>query len=161
MKVLILSDVHGDIKTLSKIIDLNSDVDLKIYLGDFQIPREEQKKLTYNFDHVVQGNCDYPEISETLKFIEANGVKIFITHGHHYSSLQSKIDFDKLFEKAKEMGADLILHGHDHIAAKESRNEIVRFNPGSTSYPYNSNSGTYGILEIENGKINSLEHIKI
>lgn len=152
-KILVISDVHGDINILESILNSNNDVDYKIYLGDFQMSKENQKKYSSMFDYVVTGNCDYPGISKNIIYEKIEGKKFMITHGHHFGSLIKKIDFDQIFQEAKNQNVDIILHGHDHIAANEVKNNINRFNPGSTTLPRKSMNRTYGIISINKGEL--------
>lgn len=150
MKILVLSDVHGNVKLLEKILDKEKDADIKIYLGDFQVSKGDQKKYSKLFDYVVTGNCDYPNVSPITEIIELKGKRFFITHGHMYGSWTTKIDFSLLKLKAIEARCNFILHGHDHIAVVKKEDEIIRFNPGSTTFPRNSKVGTYGIINEKN-----------
>lgn len=161
MKVLIVSDIHKNTNLLNNILKNNQDVDLKIFLGDFQVSRKEQEKLTNLFDYVVAGNCDYPGFSPNKQLIEIDGLKIFITHGHYYGSFLKKIDFDLLYKEAKQYSADIILHGHDHIGVIENRNGILRFNPGSPTLPRGNTKATYGLMEIEKSLVKNIMHIKV
>ena len=159
MKILLISDVHRNINLMNQIIKENKDCDLNFFLGDFEIiNRQKQSELTKKFNKSVQGNCDLPNISSITEIIKIEDVNILLTHGHHFGSWFKKIDFIKLFSYAKSKNIDLILHGHDHIAAKETKDGITRFNPGSISYPRMGEKPSYGILEI-NGKDFTLKHI--
>ncbi len=147
-KILILSDVHGDKEILEDILNKYKDADLKIYLGDFQMSKEDQEMYSEMFDHVVTGNCDYPGVSQNTIFTEIEGKGVMITHGHMYGSILKKIDFDLLRDVAKENNCEIVLHGHDHISEAYEKDGVFRFNPGSTTLPRNTKSGTYGILTI-------------
>ena len=46
------------------------------------------------------------------------------------------------------MGADLVIFGHTHIPYCENNGKIILLNPGSVKM-----SQTFGVIEIENGKI--------
>ena len=160
-KILVLSDVHGDYDVFHKIMEAHKDADYKIYLGDFQMPKEDQIEYSKLFDYVVTGNCDYEGISENTILAEIEGKKILITHGHHFDNFMSKIDFSKLFYTAKEKECELILHGHDHLSVLEEVDEITRFNPGSTTRPFNTKIGTYGLINIKKNGDWKLEHINV
>ncbi len=151
-KILVISDVHGNEEVLNFILKENEDVNLKIYLGDFQMTKDKQKYFSKLFDYVVTGNCDYEGISEITSIISIENKKILITHGHYFGSLKKKIDFDKLYEFAKMNEIDLVLHGHDHIASYEVKDGIIKFNPGSTTFPRNKTIGSYGLIMVKDGK---------
>ncbi len=155
-KILVISDVHGSINILEEILKKNNDVDLKIFAGDLQNKNWTTLK---NFDYVVRGNSDYYEESiPEYQIFDFCGIKIFLTHGHLFGSIFKKINFETLYEFAIEKNINLIVHGHDHIKAKEKKNNIFRFNPGSTTFPRDSYKGSYGIIHIKDNKIHKLEH---
>lgn len=158
MKILVISDVHGNIKLMNKIIEDNNDVDLRIFCGDLQ--KDDKSILKKNFDYFVTGNADYFKLDE-IKEIEIEQVKILLTHGHLFETFWEKINFDKLYKLGELLKVKLILHGHDHLSVIEEKNQIIRFNPGSITYPRGSNKASYGIIEIEKDKIISLKHIYI
>ena len=159
MKILILSDVHGNIKLMDKILKEHNDSDFKIFLGDFELwSKEEHKNQIKKFDKVVTGNCDASNLSSMYEIIELNSVRILITHGHMFSSFLHKIDFNKLNEFATKNNVTIVLHGHDHISECIEFNGITRFNPGSISYPRNGNKPSYGILEINKNGTFEFKH---
>lgn len=158
MKILVISDVHGNIKLMDKIIKDNSDVDLKIFCGDLQ--KNDKSILSKNFDYYVTGNADYFHLDE-IKELEIDKVKILLTHGHLFETFWEKINFDKLYKLGELLKVKLIIHGHDHLSVIEEKNKIIRFNPGSITYPRGNNRASYGIIEIENNKITNLKHIYI
>ena len=59
MKILILSDVHGNIKMMDEILEKHSNYDLFFFIGDFEVFSKEKYKLQLKkFDKIVIGNCD-------------------------------------------------------------------------------------------------------
>ncbi|BDU67462.1 MAG: phosphoesterase [Candidatus Tyloplasma litorale] len=159
MKILILSDIHGDLKTMNKIIQQNLDVDLKIFLGDFQVSIKQQKKLTNLFDYVVMGNSDYPNISPLKKILEIDGIRILLHHGHYYTSFKAYVDKKMAVKDAIKNNASIVIHGHNHIGEKSLIDNIIIFNPGSPSFPRGGTKPSYGFMEIENGELKKLENI--
>lgn len=156
-RILLVSDAHGNKKTLDKILENNKDCDLKIYLGDFEMSELNQKSYSKIFDYVVLGNRDnqLKEIPEHI-IINISDLKILITHGHLFQTNIDPIDFNKLFYFAKENEIDIIMHGHNHISHCGKLNEeIIRINPGSITFPMDEKKPSYGILTI-----NSKEDIK-
>ncbi len=160
-KVLLISDIHGDVKTMENILELHQDADVKIFLGDFQVSRVAQENLASLFDYVVQGNNDYPGISEKSILVDIDGVKTFMDHGTYYMTLIHYVDRKKLAVKAKSLGATLALHGHNHKAEISDIDGVTVFNPGSPSYPRFGSKAAYGVILIENGEITSIENIYI
>ncbi len=155
MKILVISDIHKDVKKLKSILNENMDkVDLKIYLGDFQLPPKKQSEFSSYFDYCVQGNMDSPGISPIQKIVLIDGIKILLVHGHLFETPAFRVNFSAIYDIAKNENIKIIMHGHDHIAANEEKDGIFRLNPGSISLPAKGEP-SYGILEIENGEIKS------
>ncbi len=141
MKILIVSDSHGNQHILEDIITRHS-VDDVVHCGDSEIPTD-----WFNM-RMVRGNSwnDAPLPLELL--IEVEGKKIFVTHGHLfgvYSSLQ------RLFYKAKSLEVDYCFYGHTHIARYDEIEDIVFINPGSIVRPRDGRA-SYMILETKTGE---------
>jgi len=152
MKILVISDTHGEIDKAKEAIEDNSDIDLIIHLGDYF---RDAQKLSDLFPAIpmeyIYGNSDFM-IGDvpSEKLLEYKGKKIFITHGHRYSV---KWDYEKLYKKAEETGADILLFGHTHVAELIKRDKYTIRNPGSTSDPRGEENESYAILEIKDGKL--------
>lgn len=149
-KILVVSDVHGNIDTLKQILNKEHDANLKIFAGDLQ--SIDNSLLDY-FDYVVTGNVDYQNNHKETIIFDYEGIKIMLTHGHLFGGSSKKIDFSELNKFAKSNNVNLIIHGHDHIRANESIDNILRFNPGSTTLPKDGLPPSYGILELDNKEI--------
>ncbi len=152
MKILVISDTHGDTNKAEEAIRNNREVDLIIHLGDYF---RDAQKLSGIFPEIpmeyIYGNSDFMiEDVPAEKVLEVGGKRIFITHGHRYSV---KWDYEKLYRKAEEMNVDLLLFGHTHVADLIERGSYCILNPGSTSDPRDDSNESYAIIEIDNGKI--------
>ena len=160
-KILVVSDVHGDIKILQKILNYaKNKVDLRVFAGDLQ--KKDFSIISENFDYYVIGNSDYfLENIESKVIFDFEEVRFFLTHGHLYETIWNKIDFKNLIKEAKIHKAKIIIHGHDHIKANVNTDSIIRFNSGSTTFPRDGLKGSFGIIEVENKKIKNIEHIFI
>lgn len=146
MKLLILSDSHGDIPTLEDILKKEKGIDAVIHLGDGGTNMWDVKELTQNYPvYQCQGNCDSSfynfssEINLTLY-----SKKIMACHGHRYNV---KNGLNTIYFAAKEKGADICLYGHTHIPNNEYYAGIHLFNPGAVK------DGRYGIIELDDDKI--------
>lgn len=152
MKILIISDTHGDINKAEEAIRSNSDIDLIIHLGDYF---RDAQKLSDLFPNIpieyIYGNSDFMiEDVPAEKLLEICGKRIFITHGHRYSV---KWDYDKLYRKAEEIEADVLLFGHTHVPELIEKGRYCVLNPGSTSDPREDANESYAIIDIDDGKI--------
>lgn len=149
VKIVVLSDTHGETEQLEKSIEiLNSlnDIDMVIHLGDFTIDASYIKKKT-NIDMInVRGNCDFgpKEINEE-EIINVKEKKILLTHGHKYSI---KSNLNNLYYRAKELEVDALLFGHIHRPVNIVEDGILIFNPGSISEPRDGSTNSYGIITI-------------
>lgn len=152
MKILVLSDTHGDIKKAEEAIRQNEDVDLIIHLGDYF---RDAQKLSSMFPEIpieyIYGNSDFLiENVPAEKTLEYCGKRIFLTHGHRYSV---KWDYSKLEKKAEEIHADLLLFGHTHIAEVVEKHGRYLINPGSISDPRSNCSESYAIIELKDNEV--------
>ena len=171
MKILIVSDIHGNFECMKKVLQNNSSFDKMFILGDilygtaFSEINPDQLALLLNLykDKIiaVRGNCDYHiddlEFSADKSFIlyPADGHNFLLTHGHHFfpSHPPEGIDFD------------VFLSGHSHVASLERIGDKLYLNPGSISHPRRGvksyifyEDGEFQLKDVENNEI--LEKIK-
>ena len=150
MKLIIASDIHGDIRAARAVVDAYraSGADRLVLLGDllYHGPRNDLPKAyapkeviellnsVKNEILCVRGNCDTEVDQMVLDFpiladyalIEADGVRIFATHGH-------KFNLDNL---PPIKAGDVLVHGHTHVRAMvEFGDKNLYVNPGSPSIP--------------------------
>lgn len=146
MRMVVFSDSHRRVSKVLDIIERHKDnADLFIFLGDGNDDVEEAMLLYPDIKiERVSGNCDFSSPLPAYKTLEFGGKKILITHGHPF---YVKHGLSDLMREAKSVGADICLFGHTHIPLKEKSDDIYYMNPGSCS------NGSYGIIDIEKGKI--------
>lgn len=147
MKIAVISDTHR----IKKYIELSKkyidDADVLIHLGD---DSEDIEELTKDFKgkvYGVRGNCDYISKYPKEQLLVIGEKKIFITHGHFYGVKNGMMN---IVCKGLEVGADIILFGHTHIALIEEYKGIMLMNPGSVSLP-RINNRYIGFIELEDG----------
>ena len=80
------------------------------------------------------------------------GKSVWLTHGHRY---HAKARTDELAWWGRQYGVDVIIYGHSHVADITWRDGLLIFNPGSTVHPRGAGPKSFGILVIENGKIDA------
>lgn len=81
MRILCISDLHGDFETLKKIVDITGDIDAIVVAGDFTnfssarvaLQMIEELKSRVQSLFIVPGNC---EISETSDLYENLGISL-------------------------------------------------------------------------------------
>lgn len=144
MKILVISDTHGDTGSASRLIR-TLHPDHLLHLGDCVRDAED---LEREFPQLpicaVTGNNDWFSREEKEKVIELNGIRIFLCHGHTTGvrdTLYTQIN------RAREYGCRVSLFGHTHSPLLEDENGILLLNPGSLTF-----SRTYALLYTEDGK---------
>ena len=140
MRVLILSDSHGAVYNIRKIIDKHDDISTIIFLGDGErdFMRIEHKLENKSLVKVA-GNCDFSSESKNIELIRIEDKLVLCLHGH---TMGAKYGDELIIEKAKELECSLVLYGHTHRQKVRYENGIYIFNPG------NLNEGYYGIADI-------------
>lgn len=150
MLIGVLSDTHRLNGYIKKACEHIKGCDMVIHLGDNIEDVEEIKKYYKKSIINVRGNCDYTEDIPSEKVEIIGDKKFFLTHGHNYNVKSSLIN---LKYKALEIGADIVLFGHTHIALSDEEDGVLFVNPGSVSMPRNGKN-SIAIIEIDDGNIN-------
>lgn len=148
MRIIVISDTHGNYDALETVFLRNSDADWFIHLGDGE--RELDSFITYNpaFERKiihVAGNCDYNSLSHEQFVLPAAYCKIFATHGHTYGV---KSSLEGVKKTAKEYGCNIILYGHTHERFMKFEDGFYIMNPGSASCPRDGKAPSFGNIDI-------------
>ena len=163
MKLLIVSDIHGDANCCRAMLDAfeRENAEKILILGDIlyhgprndlpsgYAPKAVIEMLNGIADKLlcVRGNCDtevdqmvlsFPVLSDTaLVYDSEEKLTLFMSHGHKYSP-------DNL---PPISGKSVFLYGHTHLLGKIEKNGIRCINPGSVSLPKGGNPKTYAVYE--------------
>lgn len=128
MKILVISDTHGNVNRAFRALALSEQVDTIIHLGDgcadADILRDSVDIPVIN----IAGNCDLGATAPRELIWECEGKRILLTHGDQY---QVKSNLTKLLKRATETGADVALFGHTHQPASENYSGLLLINPGA------------------------------
>ena len=156
MKLLIVSDTHGDLRALRRAVDMEQDAAAVIFLGDglrdAEALQDERPSLRL---YTVRGNCDLGQSAAAGALAPFGGVLFFYTHGHLYGV---KSGLTELAGAAAARGAQAALFGHTHRQTLERHNGVLLFNPGSLSSW--QGEGHYGIATVQDGAV-TFEHRKL
>ncbi len=153
MKIGLVSDSHNNKGSLSKAVKAMGSVDLIFHLGDYYEDGLYLKTLTSTPVHIVRGNMDFFSEGghdEILTIVE--GLKIFACHGHRYGV---KGGLQRLYYKAKEVDARIVLYGHTHIPYLDDDGGILIMNPGTVGAPRSDGYESYGIIKINKGQVDA------
>ena len=141
MRIAVFSDTHGVTEPMLAAIE-EQKPDMVLHLGDYVRDAETAEAYFRTLDiRYVRGNCDAyacTDAEEKLLFT-ADGVRIFMTHGHRYNV---KLGYESLANAAHFSGAALALFGHTHQADFLHMGDVTLFNPGSAGM----GRQTYGMI---------------
>lgn len=141
MKILVMSDTHGDSHIIDVVKKHVGSVDAIFHCGDSELDLHHS---SLEGVQVVLGNCDMDssipiEVNTTVK-----GTNIFMTHGHLF---QVKSTLMSLNYRAQELKAQIVLFGHSHVLGAELINGVLFVNPGSLKVPRGRKEKSYAIIE--------------
>lgn len=123
-RYLVLSDSHGKADRIDTLLRRNRAVASGIvFLGDgladlFRVMPDYPDLVFYP----IIGNCDSPYSAkltqaEPRRFLTLSNTKLLLTHGHLYGVKGSDL---ALLKEADACALSVVLHGHTHIARRES-----------------------------------------
>lgn len=161
MKYMVISDIHGGISELNKVLDIYEKeyCSKLLILGDlfnygFDLNREDiVNRLNLMKENIiaVRGNCDN-NINDILfdipyiNKININNKDITLTHGHLYNN-----------DYLSNLDTNIIFIGHSHISKIEIIDNKIFLNPGSISKP-RSGEKSFVIVDENNVTIRSLNN---
>ena len=151
MKIIVISDTHGNAKDLENIILKHKDANLFLHLGDGAREFFQIKDIYPDLPmEIVRGNCDFEHdfLPDEKTFI-VNSHKIFASHGYKYNV---KSGLDDYIEVARKNFADIILYGHTHERLTKIKNSLYIMNPGSLARP-RIGGPSYGMINVDDNKI--------
>ena len=141
---IVISDTHRNFPALEKLLPKMLENDYVFHLGDNDGDILSYRKELGDKIYSVKGNCDGGGADQ---IIEIEGVKILLTHGDLYGAKQG---LDRLYYRAKELGADIVVYGHTHFAGVTTEDDILFINPGNLS-KFSTNK-SFGYLVINDKK---------
>ena len=162
MKLLIASDIHGDLDSAEAVLSAyeREGADKLLLLGDllYHGPRNDLpttynpkaviELLNNNKDKIfaVRGNCDtevdqmvltFPILAD-YAYLSLDGLSVFATHGHHHNTATPP----------PLRRGEILLHGHTHVlCATPFGDGNWYINPGSVALPKEGNPRTYAVYE--------------
>lgn len=148
MKILVLSDSHGNIFNMIQAAERESPR-MIFHLGDCW---RDGERLHDRFPEIpfvqVPGNCDFRSQEAAERLVCLENRRILLCHGHTYGVKQSLLTAGYA---AEEQNLDAFLFGHTHRPLVDMRGKTLFLNPGSIgdyAHPF------YGLLTVTDGRIN-------
>lgn len=123
MKIVVISDSHGNIDVLNKVLKDNPDADYYFHLGDSELEASELSPFLS-----IKGNIDYDYSLPMDRVVDTKYGSIYLTHGHAYSG-----DVNLIAKAAKMNDCSIALYGHTHIYLDETMDGIRVINPSSAT----------------------------
>ena len=149
MKILVLSDSHGNISNMLRAVEREQPM-IALHLGDcWRDGQRLQDRLPDLSLDQVCGNCDFRTIQPVEKLLFLGDKRILMCHGHTYGVKQG---LSLIRQAAKEQCLDLFLFGHTHKPLVDMQGKTLFLNPGSIG---DRARPTYGIVTLENGKMDA------
>lgn len=147
MRLLIVSDVHGQTASLRDAVAGEPTAREVLFLGDGLRDLETVAPLFPDrVFHAVRGNCDLAaRDAKEVDAVFCGGKKVVFLHGH---TQFVKAGYANVIALARQNGADLLCFGHTHTPLCTYEDGLYILNPGSLGY-----QGTYGIADITDGGI--------
>ena len=148
MRALVVSDSHGDRYDLRRLIARGAErgvkIDAFLHCGDGagDIGAVEAELLGHNPDMLiaaVRGNCDFLGGWPAEQVLTLGGLRILMTHGHHYAV---KSSLTLLNDAVRSQDCAIALFGHTHEPCMEMRSALL----------LNTADGRMLILDINSGK---------
>ena len=140
MRILVVSDSHGDVFGLREAIEAQPKARMIVHLGDGE---RDMDALSHLFEEIkvvqVRGNTDLGVFAPNTCVETVEGKRVYCTHGDRENV---KGGTDKLKRIARGEKADIVLFGHTHVPKNEYKDGLYIFNPGSIK------QGSYGVVDI-------------
>lgn len=153
MKILVVSDSHGDVENMCRAVELERPR-MALHLGDGWHDAEALARRYPDLPiEKVPGNCDFRAHESAVRLITLMDRLVMLCHGH---TLGVKTNLSLLLREAVERGAHVALFGHTHEPFVDIRGGVVMLNPGSIG---SGARPTYGTLTFRDGKCIPATHI--
>lgn len=154
MIIGLVSDSHGNTAAIDMMLAMPgvNEVECWLHAGDFVVDAEYLEMASGKKVYKVAGNGDWPhsKAPEDLMVV-LEGFRIMLTHGHEHGV---RYGTEILAENALNMGADIAVYGHTHIAdiSPAGSERLTILNPGSIGRPRDDSYGSFMLLELEKGR---------
>lgn len=153
MRIGVVSDTHS-LPVPQQVFDDFKNVDLIVHAGDFCAKSDLNVFKKIAKVKGVFGNMDGLEIRQVLPetdIIDADGIRIGICHGHGPAAKVPGL-VQSAFKGKK---VRVVIFGHSHLPYNETVDGVLYFNPGSPNDIVRAPYCSYGILDINNGKVDA------
>lgn len=141
-----MSDSHGCNREIEYVMDKEKDADLFLHCGDICVD-----EFTYPQMLTVCGNNDFYDYP-LQRVLNVEGHRLIMFHSHQFSYIKRE---EKMIQRAKEHGCDIICYGHTHVAYDAVVQGIHIINPGSLYHSRDGRAISYAIIQIDKDEIHT------
>lgn len=148
MRLLVVSDTHGDSLGLSRVLGLlGASMHGLIHCGDgcTDIQAAQLASGRRLPVYAVRGNVDASMQQPLIRGVHIEDRKLLVAHGHHFLHGNSNA---LLLSEARRQGACAFLFGHTHVPFIKMVNNILLLNPGSLSRPRSVWGPSFAIIDV-------------
>ncbi|MBT0652761.1 metallophosphoesterase [Geobacter luticola] len=148
MRIIVVSDTHGNYPLAVRAIDRAGLADHVIHLGDVVDDAVLMEHALGSPVIKVAGNCDLTSTAPKELCMSFARRNILITHGHRHNV---KSGLSQLQLEARSAQSHVVLYGHTHVASIDERDGILFVNPGCFAEACSAKS--FAILTITGNDI--------
>lgn len=162
MKIGIISDTHGSVASIRKVLAAAPPVECWIHCGDYAMDGNALHNMTNQTVYAVSGNCDVmrgPVEAKPDCFMEIEGFKLWVTHGHLYMGETRQIS--ELAWWGQSMEQDIVIFGHTHVPVFKQVSGIWLLNPGSPARPRGKGRAGFSVLTLNRGQMPAVEFMEV
>jgi putative phosphoesterase len=157
MRVLLLADTHvrdGGTPLDERVLQAAADADLILHAGDVTGAELLDRLGELAPVDAVLGNndVDLADVLPERLELDVDGVSVAMVH----DSGPSKGRPGRLRRWFPD--ADLVVFGHSHLPEDGAEDGLRIFNPGSPTQRRRAPTRSYGVLEVDGGRILDLRH---
>ena len=146
MRILIVSDTHRENSIYLNLVQQWAPLDMVIHCGDVEGSEYTISEAVECPTIIVQGNNDFFTDLPKERQVKIGRHQVLVTHGHYYHVATA--GHRVLVKEAKERKIDIVMYGHTHRPVIEKEDGVLVINPGSLTYPRQSNRrSSYIIME--------------
>jgi putative phosphoesterase len=135
MKILAVSDSHGDEEILKKVYRDHPGFDLYLHCGDFCLDHSANPGFL-----IVKGNCDFEDFPLKIDL----PTKFGILHAEHGDGIYARSS-----SWIEKQGYFLYFYGHTHRKFAAKIGKTYLFNPGSLTRPRDGYLGSYLAVDVD------------
>ena len=116
MRIGITGDTHGSAQAIRRILQQTPPIELWLHTGDYAADANRLHDATGIKTVRVRGNCDLlDDGSKYDEYLEIEGYKIWLTHGHRYIERNVLAD---LGYWAKQLGQDIVVFALEAVSLR-------------------------------------------